>query len=101
MKKKERKIMETLTNLINEVNRQGNNQIYYYVSPNVSTLEINCYDGKWAEDKPTSQQSIRIEYNSKWDKIIEIKLLFVVGVYVNQKLNESELFKIINSYKED
>ena len=88
--------MEDLTHLINEVNRQGYNKIDYQMFCHSHCIEIQTY----VPDDKQAHQTLRVKYDDTFHKIISAELSFVCGIFVNQKLTESELFKIVRSYKE-
>ena len=89
--------MERLIRLINTVNRQGYNRINYQFYAHLRWLDLQLFEGEWQpEEKPT--QNITIAYDENLEFIKEVNLVFVEDIFVDQKLDEEEFYKIIKSY---
>ena len=90
--------MERIIDLLNRINRHGNNQMFYSVYPNTKTINIQAFDGQVNKDFKANQ-SITIYYDKTFTYITFSVLDMFKGVMVNQKLDNMEMYKILESYE--
>jgi hypothetical protein len=91
--------MERIIELLNKINRQGKNQMFYSVYPNTNTINIQAFEGKAGADFKANQ-SLTLYYDKTFTYITFSVLDIFKDVIVNQKLDNMELYKLLESYEE-